>query len=272
MASTAGPSTPISSSSQPPKSASASSTGTWRHPRFDDIVRRQSASTFTDSNVKKILWNAGTLIGSLAVGQLIPLVHPWLADLTRHLYPYPFYAISLLRMLWLINIIIALMPLIKPKDDLSDIPLTPCQRALLGLDPNAASPLKPGSQYITPPRYPRSSTSRSGTPGSRSSSYSSSPLSGKGSAANRPISGPSFSPSTSPLLQKAVTGGGRDLTRRQSYGSPSPMGGSGSSLLNSAAVPATPSPTGGKGASVTLNSRWLYERNRGSPSGSKFLS
>jgi len=201
-----------------------------------------------------------------------PRDSPWLADLTRHLYPYPFYAISLLRILWLINIIIALMPLIKPKDDLSDIPLTPCQRALLGLDPNAASPLKPGSQYVTPPRYPRSSTSHSGTPGSRSSSYSSSPLSGKGSAANKPIGGPSFSPSTSPLLQKAVAGGGRDLTRRQSYGSPSPMGGSGSSLLSSVAAPATPSPTGGKGASVTLNSRWLYERSRGSPGGSKFFS
>ncbi|KAI9777247.1 MAG: hypothetical protein M1839_008977 [Geoglossum umbratile] len=197
---------------------------------------------------------------------------PWLAGLADHLYPYPFYAISLLRVLWLTNIVIALMPLIKPKDDLSDIPLTPSQRALLGLDPNAASPLKPGSQYVTPPRYTRSSTSRGGTPGSRSSSYSSSPLSGKGSATNKPIGGSSFSPSTSPLLQKAVAGGGRDLTRRQSYSSPSPMGGSGSSLLSSVAMPATPSPTSGKGASVTLNSRWLYERSRGSPGGSKFFS
>ncbi|KAH0556130.1 hypothetical protein GP486_005937 [Trichoglossum hirsutum] len=146
MASAVAPSTPTPPSAHTAKSASASPAGTWRHPRFDDIVRRQNASAFTDSNVKKILWNAGTLIGSFAVGRFVPLIHPLLAEFTSYLYPYSLYIISLLRMLWFINIIIAFTPLIKPKDDLSDIPLTPSQRALLGLDPNAPSSLKPGSQ------------------------------------------------------------------------------------------------------------------------------
>jgi nucleoporin POM34 len=73
MASAAAPSTPTSST-RATKSATASPTGSWRHPRFDDIVRRQSASAFTDSNVKKILWNAGTLVGSFAVERVFPLI------------------------------------------------------------------------------------------------------------------------------------------------------------------------------------------------------
>ncbi|KAH0545293.1 hypothetical protein FGG08_000592 [Glutinoglossum americanum] len=274
MASAVGPSTPTSSGPRVTP-APASSTGYWRHPRFNDIVRRQYASTFTGDHVNTILWNAGTLIGSFVIGH-IPVIHPLLAKLTIYFYPYSSYALSLFRVIWFINIIIALSPLVRPKDDLSDIPLTPSQRALFGLDPITTSSQKPGSQYITPPRYPRSSTPRGGTPGSRNSSYSGSPLSGKGSPANRPMGGSPFSPSASPLLQKVVAGGGRDLNRRQSYGSPSSLGagvgGAGSSLLSSVATPSTPSPTGGKGTSVSLNSRWLYERNRGSPGGGKFFS
>lgn len=161
----------------------------------------------------------------------------------------------------------ALFPLIRRKDDLLDIPLTPSQRALLGLDPNATPPMTPGAQYITPPRYPRSSTPRSGTPGSRSSSQWSSPLSGRGPISSGRSGGEmSFSPSPSPLLQKAIGGVSRDLNRRHSYGSPSPLGPNlnarGMSILG---APSTPSPTAGKGTSVGLNSRWLYEKSRVSP-------
>jgi len=205
---------------------------------------------------------------ALIVSLLLRLTPSWISVLTAPLHPFSFYVIWSIRAVLLMNVAIALFPLFKPKDDLSDIPLTPSQRYLLGLDPKASTPLTPGSHYVTPPRYPRSA-SRSGTPGSHGTSYSNSPLSGKGSSIGRVMGGPQYSP-ISPLLQKAMGGGGRDLNRRSSYGSPSLGSGLSSSLLMD--MPATPSPVGGKGVSVPLNNRWLYERNRGSPAGSKLFS
>lgn len=161
---------------------------------------------------------------------------------------------------------LALLPLVRRKDNLVDIPLTPSQRALLGLDPNATPPMTPGTQYITPPRYPRSSAPRSGTPGSRSSSAANSPLSRKDSPSfGKQGSESPFTPSASSLWQKAV-GGARDSGRRHSYGSPSPLGPGGSGKeLSVLGAPNPPSPSTGRGTSVALNSRWLYERGRGSP-------
>ena len=179
---------------------------------------------------------------------------------------YAEYSVLIIRLLLLLNIVLAFLPLLKKKDDLTDIPLTPSQRALLGLDPSVSAPVTPGSQYITPPRYPRSTTPRSGTPGSRNSSNAGSPLSRKGiSTLGRQPNDSPFSPSASPLWQKAI-GGSRDTSRRHSYGSSSPLGigfnGKESSVLG---APHTPSPSAGRGASVGLSNRWLYERGRGSP-------
>ncbi|KAI4122450.1 MAG: hypothetical protein LQ347_006495 [Umbilicaria vellea] len=174
--------------------------------------------------------------------------------------------VSLIRAVCVYNITLAILPLVQSRDNLIDIPLTPSQRALLGLDPNATPPMTPGTQYITPPRYPRSSTPRSGTPGSRSSSVANSPLSRKDSPSfgKHGIDSP-FNPSASPLWQKAV-GGARDTGRRHSYGSPSLSGLSGSvKEMSVLGAPNTPSPLTGRGASVALNSRWLYERGKGSP-------
>lgn len=59
-----------------------------------------------------------------------------------------------------------------------DIPLTPSQRALLGLDPNAVTtPLVAGQQYVTPPRYQRAPYG------------SGSPLGGRRSGTGSPLSG-----------------------------------------------------------------------------------
>ncbi|KAI9850954.1 MAG: hypothetical protein M1838_004739 [Thelocarpon superellum] len=212
------------------------------------------------------MWNAGSLAATWAVGWLVGM-SPFGHDSMAMVLSYLAYPVLLLRLVLCYNIAAALAPLARRKDDLSDIPLTPPQRALLGLDPRASSPVTPGSTYITPPRYHRSSTPGSGTPGSRASSYGSSPLSGKGSPANAASPGGSpYSPMASPLLQKAVAGGSRDLTRRNSYASPSPLGanatGNNASVMG---LPATPSPSSGKRASVGLNSRWLYERGRASP-------
>ena len=168
--------------------------------------------------------------------------------------PYATYTYHGMQALLAVNIFIAFMPLLRAKDDISDIPLTPAQRKLLGLPPTSKPPA-PGSQYATPPRYARASTPLSASPGSRPSS----PLSG--SPINGSRSGSPFSPGATPYLQKAMGGAGFDGSRRHSYGSPSPLGRAGSKI-NIQEMPATPSPTTVKGASVGLNNRWLFEKGR----------
>lgn len=148
------------------------------------------------------------------------------------------------------------LPLLRAKDDMSDIPLTPAQRKLLGLPPSSAPPT-PGSQYITPPRYARTPTPLGGSPATNAG-YSGSPLAGRGSPLNGSISGSPFSPGTSPLLQRA-TGGVSSDSRRHSYGSPSSLGQSG--RIGSAEAPSTPSPAS-RGTGIGLNSKWLYDKGR----------
>lgn len=171
------------------------------------------------------------------------------------LTPYTSYAFLLCRIIPWLNIALAMLPLFRGKDDLSDIPLTPTQRSLLGLPP-ATRAASPGSTYITPPRYSK-------TPGSRTSSKSGSPSPYSGSSPSGTIRSPtSYSPSPSPMFQKAL---GNDVTRRLSYGSPSPL--AMSRTINdssSSFTPSTPSPV--RGPSVSLTSRWLYEKGRMSPS------
>lgn len=152
------------------------------------------------------------------------------------------------------------------KDNLTDIALTPSQRALLGLDPNATPPVTPTTRYITPPRYARTSTPRTHSPGSRAGSNSVSPISWKPSPSpGPPGSGSLFSSPTIPALQKSF-GESRDATRRHSYGSPSPLGlGRGWKDVSVLGAPSTPSPSAGKGSSVVVNSRWLYERGKLTP-------
>lgn len=157
------------------------------------------------------------------------------------------------------------MPLLRAKDDLSDIPLTAAQRKLLGLPPSSTA-LVPDATFSTPPRYSRT-PSIAGSVGSRGS-YASSPLSGRGSPVvqGNGGSGSPYSPAGSPLFQKSLSGFGDG--RRSSIGSGSPFGASSSANLFS--DPTSPSPSGGKRTSVGLNSKWLYEKGRRS-SGSAWL-
>lgn len=260
------PITPTSSAPSTPQ------TGTWRHPRFDEITRRQNASTFSDRNIKRVLYNVGCLFALWLVEKFVRLkwvktLHSFFFDMTNKFslptlfyaiepfQPYSTYFITFIRAVFIFNILLALGPLVRRKDDLSDIPLTPAQRRLLGLPPSNTPPT-PGSQYVTPPRYPRSSTPQSGSP---SSAYSPSPLSGKGSPQGTPRGSP-FSPNASPLLSKAI-GGGFAGAKRPSYGSPSPLG-PGSPKGNWLDGSSTPSPSTGKGPSVTLNNKWLWDKGR----------
>lgn len=179
-------------------------------------------------------------------------------------YPtYPDLSLLGLQLFFLLNIFVALYPLFRPRDDLSDIPLTPTQRSLLGLDPSAMKPLTPGTAYVTPPKY-RVSGSRTASPAGRSAS----PLStGASFSGHRVSSGPTFSPSSSPLLYKAVSN--KETARRPSLGSSfdSSLGSSSpftrsSPFKESNFPPATPSPIGGKRVNLGLSNKWLYERSR----------
>jgi len=158
-------------------------------------------------------------------------------------------------MIPLCGIAYACTPLLRRKDDLADIPLTPSQRALFGLNPKAR-PASPGSTYITPPRYAKSS------PRSESRSRSGSPFSPRDSLFGSPMGGMPQSPSASPLFHKTV---GREAGRRMSFGADSQMGMSRGFGDSTAFLPGTPSPSNGRGAGVGLNSRWLYEKGRQSP-------
>jgi nucleoporin POM34 len=162
---------------------------------------------------------------------------------------------------------------------MSDIMLTPLQRQLKGLPPSSAPPT-PGSAYTTPPKYTRSTPQSSGSraaifgssPFDRSASgspISGSPLAGRGPGSPYGLSGYGTSPAGgSPLVRKAVEG------RRFSAGG---VGLRGSELdfndSSRSSLPGSPSPSGGqRGASVALNSKWLYQRGKGSPGGRALYS
>ncbi|KGQ01475.1 hypothetical protein PAAG_11825 [Paracoccidioides lutzii Pb01] len=258
------------------------SPGTWRHPKLKEIVRRQNASTFGDRNVKKIFLNGGCLILSGFLGTLFRRCCLWLGSILN-IPIYPDIILLALRLLLLVNIVVALYPIYCPKDDLSDIPLTPSQRSLLGLDPNYSTPTTPGSVYVTPPRYRVSSSSRKASPISPSPSFSGRSRSMSGSLSgsmSQESSTLPFSPLPSPLFHKAMGNGTREVGRRQSLGSPSSFGRSSlreGSLLR---APSTPSPSGnrngngnGKSAGGILTNKWLYERtNSMSPTSSVYRS
>ncbi|CZT43189.1 uncharacterized protein RSE6_03187 [Rhynchosporium secalis] len=240
-------------------------TGTWRHPKLDEIVKRQNASSFTASNVKKIAYNIAGLFVIFFIARGLWTFLPSLFHPNAGLTPYVDWVYYILQLMFLFNIFMACMPLVRTSDDVSDIPLTPAQRKLLGLPPSSAPPT-PGSQYVTPPRYART-TPVGGSPGARGG-YSGSPLSGKGSPNGSSIGMP-FSPSSSPLLQKAM-GGGINGGRRASYGSPSPLG---PSLLRGSGLETPGSPTPApKTGGVGLNSKWLYDKGRRNSGSSRLYS
>ncbi|KAE8446171.1 hypothetical protein EG329_012396 [Mollisiaceae sp. DMI_Dod_QoI] len=244
------PSTPAAQTA-----SSAPQTGTWRHPKMDEIVRRQNASNFTDQNIRNILYNIGGIVTVFVVARALWDSFPSFFQEGKPLQPYASYGYLGLQIIFMYNILLACFPLFRTKDDMSDIPLTPAQRKLLGLPPSSAPPT-PGSQYITPPRYARTPTPLS-SPATKGV-YSGSPLAGKGSPTSGSISGSPFSPSASPLLQKAM-GGVATGARRHSYGSPSPLGPL--SRIGVAEAPGTPSPAS-KGSGIGLNSKWLYDKGR----------
>jgi len=195
----------------------------------------------------------------------------------------------LLRLVFFLNIVLSLRPIIpffSYQDEMTDIPLTPSQRSLLGLNPSVQStPASVASGgYITPPRYRRSSGSFSSSTGSqadlpfsdrRSISVNYSPLSpsrypvGFSPTPSHPIrrraSGSPFSPSptASPLFHKAISQSTQD--RDLDLGATSTTGLSRSLSLRELGrrqsfEPGTPTPD--KRSPVPgPNYKWLYDRS-----------
>ncbi|KAM0813507.1 putative Nuclear pore complex component [Seiridium cardinale] len=240
------------------------SPGNWRHPRLQEITRRQNASTFSDKNVRKIAWNVAAIT---LVTALISIVYKY-----TPIAPYGGLAntISWAYRLFLcapiFNIGLALLPLVRPKDDLSDIPLTPGQRKLLGLQPSSAPPT-PGSVYSTPPRYSRTPSISGSTGSKRSFSGFDSPSAYRspteGNSGGLGAYGPAFSPAGSPLIHKALNGARRSSLG--SIGSPGSLGksfGASTSIFGGGPDSPSPSPLNGKRSTVALNNKWLYERGR----------
>ncbi|KAJ5345416.1 hypothetical protein N7452_003420 [Penicillium brevicompactum] len=262
------PSTPKATPPMAPASEGPQTPGRWRHPQLDEIVKRQNAAAFDEKNVKKLVWNGSALVLTWIFGNA-------LKSYSRHIFHnnhvYNEISLLLFQLFFVLNIGTALYPLFRAKDDLSDIPLTPTQRSLLGLDPAATQPATPGTTFVTPPRY-RLSTSRKASPASRQGS----PMSSANASLSerRPSVGTPFSPVSSPLLYKAVSNGGngnRESVQRQSFGSQSfgstsPLARSnsfGESTLSMGSLgPATPSPLAGKRTSLGVKNKWLYERSR----------
>ncbi|CAG8920309.1 unnamed protein product [Penicillium salamii] len=271
------PSTPKATPPPAPAFEGPQTPGKWRHPQLDEIVKRQNAATFDEKNVKKLVWNGSALILTWIFGNALK---SYSRAIFGHNHVYHEVSLFLFQIFFLLNIGTALYPLFRAKDDLSDIPLTPTQRSLLGLDPAATQPATPGTTFVTPPRY-RLSTSRKASPASRQGS----PMSTSANASlseRRSSIGTPFSPVSSPLLYKAVSNGGngnRESVQRQSFGSqsfgstfgstlgsPSPLARSnsfGESTLSMGSLgPGTPSPLAGKRPGLGVKNKWLYERSR----------
>ncbi|KAJ4986539.1 nuclear pore complex component [Stagonosporopsis vannaccii] len=260
----AAPATPQTPGPQTPQLHTPN--GSWKHPKFEEITRRQYATTFDEHNVKVVVANAALLAASFCANavtakvKLLDYAATPVNALIQHT-PYSEWGILAVRLFFAVNILNAFLPLVRRyyPDDIADIPLTPSQRTSMGLKPSASSQT-PGSSYaspayVTPPRYSRS------TPRSSFSNHGERPLLGSGSPAaslGRSTSNTSYSP-----------GLGSSANKRSSYGGGSPFNSSLFGDSGSSTGPGTPTPATGK-ASVGLNNKWLYEKRRDSPRSGMF--
>jgi nucleoporin POM34 len=221
---------------------------------------------------------------------------------------YSSVTLVLFRAVLFTNIILLLrpaIPYISKQDTFSDIPLTPSQRALLGLNPSTQSTpasAASGVHYITPPKYRRLSGSFSGTPSggattdrrSISANYSDSPLSTSRYTVGfsptphsiRRASGSPFSPSptASPLFHKAVNQSSQQAPEIDFSASTQSLGlSTGNGLGRSQSLrersrrdsldPASPTP-GTRSPQLVpgVNYKWLYEKGRKLPKSESFGS
>lgn len=65
------PRTPSSAPATPSVPEEDSTPGRWKHPQFDEIARRQYATTFDERNVKMIVTNGSLLVGTFVAPAVI---------------------------------------------------------------------------------------------------------------------------------------------------------------------------------------------------------
>jgi len=305
------------------------SPGRFRHPKISEIITRQAATKLTPQRSWNALLNLTALLATFSFNYIIrtryviesPILGlPQLLTITRSdvlllsifdtsiaswYHPYMGTALLVLRLHFCIRIILALRPVIpyiSEQDDFSDIPLTPTQRALLGLNPSTQStPVSAASDvhYITPPKYRHSpgSTTNGGVITDRrsvSANYSDSPFSASRNTfgfsqtphSNRRASGSPFSqsPTASPLFHKAVNQSSRKVSDVDFSASTQSFGlGTGTGLGRSQSLrersrrdslePGSPTP-GTRSPQLVpgVNYKWLYEKGRKLPKSESFGS
>lgn len=213
-----------------PTTPSIPSPGRFQHPRMREIAKRKSAAEFTSRNVQTAVLNTIVLFATFTTSKYVRSLLDPIAKQTQ----LDVVGLDTSSVLWLIRLILfsnlffclrPVLPYVSKKDAVDDIPLTPSQRALLGL-PKSRSNTPSSEQvgnYITPPRYRKSSPSTfantaqsAGSGRSISANYSASPLSTSRFAVGfsptpqqasatpgRRLSGSPFSPS-SPLYNKTL--------------------------------------------------------------------
>ncbi|KAK6498724.1 hypothetical protein TWF481_011299 [Arthrobotrys musiformis] len=139
--------------------------GSWKHPKLDEVLRRQDARSFSDRRVSRALKNAAALGTTFVVTHLFysSRIYSGLPrnDVTGVFYLGVYYLIFIVRVIFAYNVAFAIIgPLLGP-DPMIDIPLTNDQRSSLSLPPTPQSTATNNpadvSHYITPPRYNRSS-------------------------------------------------------------------------------------------------------------------
>ncbi|EPE05707.1 nuclear pore complex component [Ophiostoma piceae UAMH 11346] len=263
------PSTPIATDSP----------GNWRHPRMEEITRRRATSVFTETNLKTLVYNGLAMFLCFLVSYSSGTPFKQLRQIVYSVIPpqYGSLVALILNTVFAINIVRSVLPLFRKTDNLVDIPLTPSQRKLLGLDPLRAV-ATPNAVYTTPPRYARTPSVSGSAVSIATATRGSASASGNDSSLNKSFSGSPIS--NSPLFPKARAGSGSGSPfspngafqngRKSSFGSPSANGGAslfGDSTMS--ALPGTPSPTSGKRLSMGLNNKWLYEKGRRSSSGTR---
>lgn len=68
------PTTPVTPTTPAGNKASTPATGTWRHPRFEEIARRQNATMFGEKNVSQIVWNSASLFLTFHVDKVLGML------------------------------------------------------------------------------------------------------------------------------------------------------------------------------------------------------
>lgn len=234
------PLTPVRTSAT---TSSSPPTGSWRHPLMDEVSRRQAESSFTDACFYTVAHNLAALVVSFLLGTILGKSDQFVSFtsfLPTVILTYSFYLLWAIRLLFIFNSSQCLWRLLRPADDFSDIALTPVQRKLLGLKPDTplSASVRP-DQFITPPRYPKS------TPPSIASSPllgNSSPTMQRRAALGRASSGIEYKPqqdTTSPQDSPIRQSGGQQIWVSPCAVSPKNVG------MNS----------------VTPSSRWAYEKS-----------